>query len=143
LKDFDKIVDKLQSGIGTIKMPRFTMSNENELSKDLKSLGMATAFDPHSADFQAMAEVPKSFFIGQVLHKTIMNVNEAGTEAAAVTAIVMATAAYMPGKPFEMNVDRPFVVAIREQDTKEILFLGAVLSPEKLAAPKEVNQSGR
>ena len=136
LKGFEKTIDKLQVASGSITLPRFSISYENELSKDFKSLGMPTAFDPRAADFKAMADVPSSFFIGQVLHKAIMNVNEAGTEAAAATAIIMATAAYIPGKPFVMNVDHPFVVAIRERDSKQILFLGAVANPEKLAAPK-------
>jgi serpin B len=143
LKDFEKIVDKMQIASGTLTLPRFSISYENELSNDLKSMGMPAAFDSRTADFKAMADVPSSFFIGQVLHKAIMNVNEAGTEAAAATAIVMATAIYIPGKPFVMNVDHPFVVAIRERDSKQILFLGAVANPEKLAAPKLVDQLGR
>ncbi|PWU01880.1 MAG: proteinase inhibitor I4 serpin [Candidatus Melainabacteria bacterium] len=137
LESFKKTIAKLDFRDGEVTLPRFSISYENELSKDFKSLGMPAAFDPHEADFKAMANVPSSFFIGQILHKAIMNVNEAGTEAAAATAVVMAGCAYhQPEKPFVMNVDHPFVLAIGEKDTKEILFLAAVVKPEKLAAPK-------
>jgi serpin B len=136
LSRFETVTGKLRHCTGSIKLPRFSISFGDELSKTFKSLGMKTAFDPHSADFKKMAQVSFPFYIGQLLHKAVMNVNEFGTEAAASTAITMLGSAYSPAKPFVMNVDHPFVLAICERDTKAILFLAAVAKPEKLEAPQ-------
>ena len=71
-------------------------------------------------------------FIDQVIHKTFVDVNEAGTEAAAVTAITMVMGSVLatkPPPPFEMICDRPFFFAIRDDQTGVILFMGAIVEP--------------
>ncbi|MEW6522373.1 MAG: serpin family protein [Bacillota bacterium] len=112
---------------GYLVLPRFKVEAEFDLSDSLKALGMEVAFDPDRADFSGMCPVPPSVFIGSVKHKAFVEVNEEGTEAAAVTSVEMRVTA-MP-KTFQMLVDRPFVFAIRDDVTGVILFMGAVLDP--------------
>ena len=90
-------------------------------------MGIADAFSPGSANFTNMI-AQRPTWISRVLQKTYMDVNEEGTEAAAVTAVVMATRAMaMPARsPVEFRVDRPFVIALADQDTDEFLFIGSV-----------------
>jgi serpin B len=63
-----------------------------------------------------------------VLHKAFVSVDEAGTEAAAATAVIVGATA-VPAKPIEVKVDRPFIFLIRDVETGTILFLGRVLNP--------------
>jgi len=68
-------------------------------------------------------------WIDQVKHKTFVEVNEEGTEAAAVTSVAIVASA-LPGQPFDMVVDRPFFCAIRDNETGTLLFVGSVVEPE-------------
>jgi serine protease inhibitor len=85
---------------------------------------MVEAFDPAAADFTRMY-APGGIWIDSVVHKTFVDVNEAGTEAAAATAVGMA----FEGLPPTLIVDRPFVFVIRERLSGAILFMGRVLDP--------------
>ena len=67
--------------------------------------------------------------IRRILHKTVLEVNEAGTEGAAVTYIGGPTCAPNPEELFEMRVDRPFFLAIRDNLTGELLFMGSIIDP--------------
>lgn len=109
---------------GTIVLPRFKVEYEVELSDALKALGMGMAFGP-GANFEGICADP--LWISVVRHKTHMEVNEEGTEAAAATAEGMA----LGGVPerFTMVVDRPFFCAIRDNETGEVLFIGSVVEP--------------
>lgn len=113
-----------------LSMPRFKIEYSTELGDALKAMGMSDAFQ-RSADFSNMIAPPNRVFISRVLQKTYMDVNEEGTEAAAVTAVVMAQARAMarPNPPIEFRVDKPFVVALVDEPTHEILFLGTIASP--------------
>jgi serine protease inhibitor len=113
---------------GTITLPRFRLEYETTLNDVLKQLGMASAFDPRRADFSAMADA-RPIYIDEVRHKTFVEVNEEGTEAAAVTSIGIRLAAFVPPKRFTMIVDRPFVCAIVDNQTGMPLFLGAIVEP--------------
>ncbi len=115
-------------------LPRFTLEYSKGLVDALKSLGVTRAFTFEQADFSPMFETAQKIRIADVLHKTYVQVNEEGTEAAAVTAVVMQaeTARFIPDK-FSMTVDRPFIFAIADDTTDSILFLGAIqkLGPEQ------------
>jgi serpin B len=87
---------------------------------------MPIAFDA-GADFSGMTG-GRDLFIGAVLHKAFVAVDEAGTEAAAATAVVMMEAA-IAGEPLVVTVDRPFLFLIRDLETGSILFAGRVLDP--------------
>ena len=113
---------------GSIRLPRFKMDYEIELKKSLSALGMGIAFDPAKADFSNLSTT--STRIDEVKHKTFVEVNEEGTEAAAVTSIgIRVTSAQVTVAPFSMTVDRPFFCAIRDNKTGEILFMGSISDP--------------
>jgi serpin B len=89
---------------------------------------MGVAFNS-SANFTQMSRIPLN--INQVKHKTFVEVNEEGTEAAAVTAIgIVTTSAQIPEEPFRMIVDRPFYCAIRDNQTGTLLFIGSIVEPK-------------
>ena len=94
----------------SLVMPKFKLEYEKELNDILKALGMDIAFDSGRADFSRMAPLEslgENLYIGEVLHKTFVEVNEEGTEAAAVTSVgVVATSVPPPPIPF---IDRPTV----------------------------------
>jgi serine protease inhibitor len=113
----------------SITMPRFKYSFDVQLKKVLETMGMQKAFSTSDANFSKISD--EYLYISQAIHKTYIDVNETGTEAAAVTALVFATTSAgnePPTVPF--YVDRPFVFAITENDTGAILFIGEVNNPE-------------
>ncbi|MCG8362581.1 MAG: serpin family protein [Pseudanabaenales cyanobacterium] len=114
---------------GAIKLPRFQFEYETGLKPILETLGMGIAFDPTRANFAKLS--PDSTFISQVQHKTFIEVNEEGTEAAGSTSIGMTVTSVSPEPEpaFEMIVDQPFFIAIRDNSTGAILFMGAIVEP--------------
>jgi serpin B len=108
-----------------VVMPKFTLEYDVELRDVLTALGMGVAFEPYAADFSGIYGGPENLYISQVRHKTFVDVNEKGTEAAAVTSVEMALTSLPP----EVRVDRPFLFAIRERLSGTILFLGVVRDP--------------
>lgn len=115
---------------GHLGLPRFKIEYKTELKDVLVQAGMPCAFADDCADFSRMVDDPA--VISRVLHKTFIEVNEKGTEAAAVTAVEMrATSAMIdPVPPFEMICDRPFVIVIRDAETDTNLFVGLIASPK-------------
>jgi serpin B len=105
-----------------IYLPRFRMEWKRELTADLKQLGMTLAFREGFADFTRMSPVGRELFITQVLQKTFVEVNEEGTEAAAVTVVGVGVTSAPP----TFRADRPFLVVIRERFSGTILFIGKI-----------------
>lgn len=114
---------------GQLKLPRFQMEYDTGLNDSLTALGMGVAFDPDQADFSRLSNRPT--FISEVKHKTVIEVNEAGTEAAGATSVGISVTSVQiePTEPFEMVVNRPFFLAIQEQGSSSILFMGWVMEP--------------
>ena len=108
-------------------MPKFKISYKKKLNEILKTMGMSIAFTPQQADFSNLA--PGELYIDEVMHKAFVEVNEEGTEAAAVTSVGIGVTS-VPTYP-RMILDRPFVFAIRENQTNEILFIGKLADPSK------------
>ena len=108
-------------------MPKFKYDSSFQLNETLRDLGMRDAFSAGAADFSGMTGT-RELYIGAVVHKAYVAVDEAGTEAAAATAVLMPTMA-MPAQPVEMTIDRPFVFLIRDSMTGSILFIGRVVDP--------------
>ena len=104
----------------TMMLPRFKLEYEVRLNDTLEALGMGIAFGG-GADFSGMGP---SLFISEVRHKTFVEVNEEGTEAAAVTAVVG-----VKSLPPAFRVDRPFFFAIYDTETETILFMGTITEP--------------
>jgi len=117
---------------GEIVLPKFKHEYEQSLNTVLGALGMDIAFDPGRADFYRMLDSPidMAFYISEVLHKTFVEVNEEGTEAAAVTSVRMTLTALPPDEDFQMTVDRPFFYMIRDDESGSVLFMGVVTEPE-------------
>ena len=108
-----------------ILLPRFKMEFEATLNEQLAALGMAEAFDDR-ANFSEMLENPAC--IGRVVHKTFVDVNEEGTEAAAATKIEMKELGIE--EKMRVAADRPFFCVIRDDTTGTILFLGSIVDPK-------------
>lgn len=112
-----------------ITMPRFKFSFDIGLNDILKEMKMVQAFSASDADFTKITD--EDLYISMVLHKSFIDVNETGTEAAAVTAVTFTTTSVGPEPPkIPFRVDKPFVFAITEEDTGAILFIGEVNNPE-------------
>jgi len=116
---------------GLIQLPRFKVEYETSLKNVLQKMGMAIAFNPDKADFRNLTAVKA--FISDVKHKTFVEVNEEGTEAAAVTSVEMRATSAIPNEepPFTMIVDRPFFFTISDRQTSTIIFMGAIQNPSK------------
>jgi serpin B len=112
-----------------VSLPRFKVETEYSLKPALMDLGMKTAFGPES-DFTGMSPRGKDLYISHVLHKAFVDVNEEGTEAAAATAVVVKLRSEPP-EPKVFRADRPFVFAIRDNETNAMLFLGRYTGPAK------------
>ena len=122
----DDIMKNLNTREVVLTMPKFEFESSFGLKKTLTAMGMPVAFSA-GADFSGMTGNP-DLFIGEVLHKAFVSVDEAGTEAAAATAVIMELTA-MPGEPVEVTIDRPFIFLIRDIESATILFIGRVVNP--------------
>jgi serpin B len=113
-----------------LSLPRFKTTSSFSLSRELKAMGMTDAFDGGLADFSGMTTMEK-LFIGEVLHKAYVDVNEEGTEAAAATAVLMLGGAMPPrDPPVVVTANRPFLFLIRHTASGSILFMGRLAKPE-------------
>ena len=109
-----------------LTMPKFEFESEFGLKETLVGMGMVEPFRD-SADFSGMSS-QSDLHIDDVVHKAFVSVDEAGTEAAAATAVVVGTTS-MPLEPLIITLDRPFVFMIRDIKTGAILFIGRVMNP--------------
>lgn len=107
--------------------PKFKMKYEESLVKVLTDMGMGIAFAPGLADFTGIADA--SLNIDEVKHKAVIEVNEEGSEAAAVTSVVIIETS-IPQIPV-MYVNKPFVFAIRDAQANGILFIGKMMDPNE------------
>ncbi|MCI0682896.1 MAG: serpin family protein [Gemmataceae bacterium] len=109
-----------------IRLPKFKTTAEFRLDKVLQQMGMRDAFDDRKADFTGLSSM-KGLCITAVVHKAFIDVNEAGTEAAAATAIAIGLRSLPP--PARFHADHPFVYLIRDNKTGSVLFMGRVVNP--------------
>ncbi len=130
-KDLEEWGNGFSSMRGTLQLPKFKTEYSSSLKDMLISMGIKKAFDSGSADFSKMITTKgENVYISEVMHKTYIDVNEKGTEAAAVTNIGMSmTSAPSLEETFEMIVDRPFVFTIDDKESREALFIGAIINP--------------
>jgi serpin B len=108
-----------------VSLPRFRLEYEQMLNETLQALGMERAFSRGSADFSGMSPLGHDLFIQEVKQKTFIEVNEEGTEAAAVTSVGIGPTSAPPS----FRADRPFLVVIRERLSGTILFVGTIGAP--------------
>jgi serine protease inhibitor len=118
-------LDSFSTDSVTLRLPKFKIKYGTELKDVLTILGMGIAFSG-MADFTGITRFG-GIYISRVLHNTFVQVDEEGTEAAAVTVVEFRDTAFEPGK--YMCVDRPFVFVIHDNYTGTILFMGRITNP--------------
>jgi serpin B len=110
-------------------LPKFTFSWETNLNDVLASLGMPKAFSKSEADFTNINS-KGGLYISKVKHKTFIEVNEEGTEAAGATSVAIGVTSVGPGNTLVLfHADHPFLFFITEEDTGAILFMGQMANP--------------
>ena len=124
---WEQWMDEFHELEGRIALPRFTVEYSATLNNALSALGMGIAFGP-GANFDAMIASPVlgPTLIHEVKHKTLLEITEEGTKAAAATSVDIKTLSAR----FEMIVNRPFFCAIRDDGTGALLFLGSIVDPQ-------------
>ncbi|MFC2026622.1 serpin family protein [Chloroflexota bacterium] len=122
----DEIISDIENTSVILTMPRFEFESEFSLKEVLETMGMTNAFIFGMADFSDITD-EESLFIGDVVHKAFVSVDEEGTEAAAASVVVVA-GGISPEQP-EVTVDQPFIFLIRDIQTGTVLFVGRVVNP--------------
>ncbi|HWI51861.1 MAG TPA: serpin family protein, partial [Symbiobacteriaceae bacterium] len=114
---------------GSVAIPKLKLDYEKKLNDALKNLGMGVAFTGE-ADFGGLFANNPQLFISYVKQKTYLDMNEKGTEAAAVTVVAVKTGAPAPQERFTLVADRPYFIAIRDDRTGAVLFVGSIVDPQ-------------
>ncbi|MBP7733747.1 MAG: serpin family protein [Caldisericia bacterium] len=129
-KEFELQLAKMKDTEINLQLPRTKIEFEADLVPLLKKMGMNAIFDGSISDLSGMIANPQNAFVSLIKHKTYINIDEAGTEAAAVTAVEMVGSA-APGEkePKEFKVDHPFMTIIRDEATGEVVFSAFVTEP--------------
>lgn len=112
-----------------LAFPKVRLTDRHQLNDALMALGMERAFDPQRADFSGLFEASEPLYIDWVIQNTFLEINEEGTEAAAATAVSTRSGSAPPRALPEVVLDRPFLLAIRDDRTGVTLFLGAIVDP--------------
>ena len=114
-----------------IALPKFSYEYDlQDFMKVLQSMGIKDVFNPGAANLSAMFKKDNDFYVSEAIHKTYIELDEKGTKAAASTAFVISKND-AAGDYISIRFDKPFVYIIRDKKTKEILFFGKVLEPNK------------
>lgn len=125
LKLFDKRKDTQSGAHISAEIPHFSFDCSIKLNDVLASMGMPRAFDGTAAEFGALGHSELgNVYISKVLHKTHIDLDNSGTRAAAVTAVIMYPESAAPGDFYHVSLDRPFVYAIVDTTTGLPIFLG-------------------
>jgi len=124
---FDEATSALSEHDVRLKVPKFSFEFEVKLKDTMKALGMNLAFSNSGADFSGLAGRPGEIWVDGIYHKAFVALDEQGTEAAASTAVVFVAESAKPQADFFL--DRPFLFAIYDEPTGQILFIGRLLDP--------------
>jgi serpin B len=120
--------ERQEFGKTNVTMPKFKFSYEKYLNNQLKSMGMIDAFSSTDADLSGISN--SQIFVSFVKQNTFVEVDEKGTEAAAVTTIGINLTSAGPHSS-QFNIDKSFIFAIRERTTNTLLFIGQVINPQE------------
>ena len=127
-EEYNKIIKGLKEVKVNLKLPKFELTFDKELSEILKKLGMTNAFNPKDADFSGL-HADLKLVINQVIHKTYLKVNEEGTEAAAATLVATEGASGINEKIYKMHVNRPFLFLLRNSQLPagyDLIFMSKI-----------------
>ena len=128
-EDFVKLITEAKQSTVYTVTPKFTYEYSKSMNKSLQNVGITDAFNEELADFSNMTKDTKeNIFIGDVLHKTFISVDELGTKAGAVTAVMMDKTSMVVRDGYEVVLDRPFIYAIIENNTGLPVFIGTVVN---------------
>ena len=128
-QSWNSLTSNLSPDTGDIFLPRFKLEYKTELKKPLTEMGMGIAFSEW-ANFSKMRS-QNDIFISKVIHKSFVEVNEEGTEAAAVTVVEIGFTSIGPNQGFSMLINRPFLFVIRENRSGAIMFIGKIENPKE------------
>jgi serpin B len=129
-KTLDRYITTMNEQTVILTMPKLEFDSKNELKQTLMNMGMEEAFST-KADFSGMSPHP-GLFIGRLVQKSFIKVDEKGTEAtSAVTEVIVTSPPPEENRPEPviMTIDRPFIFLIRDNETGTILFMGRVMNP--------------
>jgi len=121
--DLSRLIQALPRQSVSVCLPKFQFESSFKLAGALEKMGMGNAFSQELADFGGMM-LEKPFGISNVLHKAMVEVDEAGTRASDATVVVISV-----GLPPVFRADHPFIFVIRDIPSDAILFMGRVLNP--------------
>lgn len=127
--DWEEYQSTFMKKEGTVILSPFKVSYESFLNQLLIEKGMEKAFQPGKANFAKMIQEDREIYIDEVKQKTFIEVNEKGTEAAAATSVEMKAVSAPIDGPFYMDVNRPFLFTIKDEETNTILFIGVIANP--------------
>ncbi|PHU20879.1 Serpin-ZX [Capsicum chinense] len=116
-------------GVGEFRIPKFKISFGFEASNVLKGLGVVLPFSGDGLTEMVESPVGSNLYVSNIFHKSFIEVNEEGTEAAAATACVVKERALMVDEKVDFVADHPYLFLIREDVTGVVLFVGSVLNP--------------
>ncbi|MDP2207199.1 MAG: serpin family protein [Bacteroidota bacterium] len=119
-------IQNLRIKEGDLFLPKYKIEFKKSLNDVLKAMGMDIAFDHRRANFTNISKIG-DLHITNVLHKTYVDVNEEGTEAAAVTSVEIGVTSIQ--ETFVMRVDRPFFFVIRDNHSHSLIFMGKIVEP--------------
>lgn len=137
LAEFEKSLsrEKLDEWLGKLKpaqvavaLPKFRMTTEFRLVEALTRLGMPAAFQPGRADFSGI-DGSRDLFVGNIIHKAFVDVDEKGTEAAAATAVAVRATSALVQQPRPFRADHPFFFVLRDNQSGSLLFMGRLVQP--------------
>jgi serpin B len=123
----DGIIESMDARELNLALPRFELRGNYDLVAALGTLGIKDAFVDGAADFSGL-DGTRTLSIAGIFHATFVSVREAGTEAAAASAVTMGLTAAKP-PPIDVTIDRPFLFLIRDRETRALVFLGRVVNP--------------
>lgn len=131
LEKWQEWTDDMEKQTGTVFLPSFTLEYESILNDLFIDLGMEQAFDPNYANFSNMftSIEDKGAYIDEIYHKTFIDVNEEGTEAAGATSVSIEETAAIIQDTFQMDINRPFLFTITNTEENIILFMGSMELP--------------
>lgn len=121
--DFNAVLDAMTNTSVKITMPKVDIATKLNLIEPLKALGLVDPFISGTADFSRLADA--ELYISKIFHKARLKIDEKGTEAAAVTVVIIDETS-LPVADVTMTIDRPFQVFIIDQDNQLILFSGSI-----------------
>lgn len=125
-KNLDTYLRNMEVSDLTLSLPKFKTEFSRSLKPILEELGIKRAFG-NRAQFNGISDDP--LFISDIIQKTYIDVNEKGTEAAAVTAMFAGAMSMRPPQTEILTIDRPFIYAIVKEDSNEVIFAGKVGNP--------------